>query len=517
MASSASGLNLTALLDNLPGVVYRCKNDEHWTMEFLSSGCYALTGYQPEELIGNQEITFAELIHQDDQQVVWESVQEALQERESFQITYRIKTASGHEKWVWEQGSGIFSDQGELEAIEGFISDITEFKETEALLRESESFNQVVLHSLNEHIVVLNSQGQIIKTNKAWDKFAYQNTPWRDRNYQGENYLAVCQKAVQEGDQTAEKAFLGITAVIKNILTGFSLEYPCHSSTDKHWFLMQVTPLSDETGGVVIAHTDITELKQSQRKVQEQRHFLRQVIDTNPSLVFAKDYDGRFTLVNEAVARIYGTTNEDLLGKTDADFNANHDQIKRFLKADRQVISTNRPKFIPAEQVTSSNGETYWFQTIKVPFQSSDGGRQVLGVSTDITERKKIESQLEASRNELRIAYDKTLLGWVKALDLRDKETQGHTQRVTEMTVHLAQAIGVDADELEHLRRGALLHDIGKMAIPDSILLKPDRLTNEEWEVMRMHPVYAYEWLKNIDYLKPADRGPILGPSVELV
>lgn len=113
-------------------------------------------------------------------------------------------------------------------------------------------------------------------------------------------------------------------------------------------------------------------------------------------------------------------------------------------------------------------------------------------------------TELKRSHFELKVAYDSTLEGWVKALDLRDKETEGHTQRVTEMTVRLAREMGIEDDQIEHIRRGALLHDVGKIGIPDEILLKPGRLTDEEWTVMRRHPVYAYEWLSPVAYLRPA-------------
>jgi len=111
---------------------------------------------------------------------------------------------------------------------------------------------------------------------------------------------------------------------------------------------------------------------------------------------------------------------------------------------------------------------------------------------------------LQRTNAELSVAYDSTLEGWVHALDLRDKETEGHTQRVTEVTLRLARALGVGESDLMHIWRGALLHDIGKMAIPDAILYKPGPLTDEEWEVMRKHPVYAYELLSPIRFLKPA-------------
>ncbi|HNT24315.1 MAG TPA: HD domain-containing phosphohydrolase [Anaerolineales bacterium] len=111
---------------------------------------------------------------------------------------------------------------------------------------------------------------------------------------------------------------------------------------------------------------------------------------------------------------------------------------------------------------------------------------------------------LQRSNADLVQAYDETLLGWSHALDLRDRETEGHTHRVTELAVQLAQVMGLLEAQIVHLERGALLHDIGKMGISDSILLKPGPLTDDEWVVMRKHPTYAHELLQPIAYLHPA-------------
>jgi PAS domain S-box-containing protein len=111
---------------------------------------------------------------------------------------------------------------------------------------------------------------------------------------------------------------------------------------------------------------------------------------------------------------------------------------------------------------------------------------------------------LQRSNIELSLAYDTTLEGWTRALDLRDQETEGHTQRVVEMTVRMAQLLGIADKDLIHIRRGALLHDIGKMGIPDSILLKPGPLTEDEWVIMRKHPVFAFNLLNPISHLRQA-------------
>ncbi len=105
---------------------------------------------------------------------------------------------------------------------------------------------------------------------------------------------------------------------------------------------------------------------------------------------------------------------------------------------------------------------------------------------------------------ELEAAYEATIEGWSRALDLRDRETEGHTVRVADMTVRLARALGLTGEDLQHVRWGALLHDIGKMGVPDAILLKPGPLTDEEWRVMRRHPELAYQLLEPVAFLRPA-------------
>jgi putative nucleotidyltransferase with HDIG domain len=129
----------------------------------------------------------------------------------------------------------------------------------------------------------------------------------------------------------------------------------------------------------------------------------------------------------------------------------------------------------------------------------------VLGAQAAIAiDNAEMFKDLEDQNTELALAYESTLAGWARALELRDKETLGHSQHVADMTVRLAREWKMGESELVHVRRGALLHDIGKMGVPDHILRKPGALTPEEWAVMRMHPQYAYDMLSPIPYLRPA-------------
>lgn len=138
--------------------------------------------------------------------------------------------------------------------------------------------------------------------------------------------------------------------------------------------------------------------------------------------------------------------------------------------------------------------EPEWFE-----FLDAIAGQAAIAV-----ENGTIFEDLQRTYVELALAYDGTIEGWSRALDLRDNETEGHTQRVTDLTLQLARQLNVSATDFTHLRRGALLHDIGKMGIPDKILLKAGPLTDEEWVIMRRHPMYAYELLSTIPYLRPA-------------
>lgn len=113
-------------------------------------------------------------------------------------------------------------------------------------------------------------------------------------------------------------------------------------------------------------------------------------------------------------------------------------------------------------------------------------------------------ADLEKSNLELQLAYDATIEGWSLATDLRDKETEGHSLRVASVAIKLAELMGLAGKDIVHIRRGGLLHDIGKLAIPDSILFKPGPLTDEEWVLMRQHPVHAREMLQHISFLKRA-------------
>lgn len=143
---------------------------------------------------------------------------------------------------------------------------------------------------------------------------------------------------------------------------------------------------------------------------------------------------------------------------------------------------------------------------ISKPFDRFELRARLIGITRLNRYHKLIEERekLQKAHQRLLEAYSATIEGWSHAMDLRDQETEGHSQRVTELTLKLAQTFGIEGDELVNIRHGALLHDMGKLGIPDSILQKPAKLTDEEWVKMRTHPQLAYNMLYPVEYLRPA-------------
>ncbi len=162
-----------ALFANLPGMVYRCRNDDRWTMEFLSEGCRDCTGYPPEALLDNAQLAYADLIHPDDRQSVYDDIQSALARRQPFDLEYRVVLPERGERWFWERGSGHFAADGGLTALEGFITDITDYKRlfTQSLQsRKLEAIGQLaggIAHDFNNLLQVISGYAALLADDLA--------------------------------------------------------------------------------------------------------------------------------------------------------------------------------------------------------------------------------------------------------------------------------------------------------------------------------------------------------------
>ena len=246
---------------------------------------------------------------------------------------------------------------------------------------------------------------------------------------------------------------------------------------------------------------------QEQERIQvtlaEREAQFRLLAENSSDMISRHDARGTFIYVSPACRTLVGYQPEELIGKQVIPFI--HPEDAKYILKMFSSIKWDDPTAAVPYRARHKNGEYIWLETTaRVIYGQDDKVVEIQASSRDITERKQAQVALQRAHQDLQEAYDKTIEGWVLALDLRDRETEGHTQRVTEMTVRLARNLGCTDEEVLHIRRGALLHDMGKMGIPDEILQKPGPLTDDEWTVMRRHPHYAYQMLSPISYLNQA-------------
>ena len=313
MALRASEHRFISLVGNLPGFVYRCRNDRDWTVEYISENCHAITGHRPQEFLDNV-VTFGQLIHPDDQQHVWDEVQNGIQARRSYQITYRIYTARHEERTVLEQGAAIFSDTGDVEALEGFISDVTDLTHTQEALRESEERLRLALDAA--HMGTFD--WDIDNNHITWSRWHEELWGFRPGEFGG-TYESFSQR-VHPND------LLDIEAKLNRCMTArsafaheFRVIWPDGSA---HWIAGRGEFVFDSEGRPIRmrgAVVDITGQKQTETALRASEGHFRTIFEQATDGILVSDIKGRLLDANSASCQMLGYTRDELLKLNNAD------------------------------------------------------------------------------------------------------------------------------------------------------------------------------------------------------
>jgi PAS domain S-box-containing protein len=279
----------------------------------------------------------------------------------------------------------------------GSHSDITDRKRAERALRESEELFAKAFRGSPNPIVI--SEAETSRCREVNEAFL-QLFGFSRQDVIGNPMLML---GIWPDPEMRTQLLRGLQAgtPVRNVELGFNTK----TGELRHFLISSDLIELNGTLCLITVGNDITERKRAESQLQRSHAFLRQVIDTTPNFIFAKDRDGRFTMVNQAIADAYGTTVDNLIGKTDADFNPNRDEVDFFRSKDLEVMDSLRERFIPEEKITDAVGNVHWLQTVKRPLLDDTGqATMILGAATDITERKRMEEMLRRREHDLQQA-----------------------------------------------------------------------------------------------------------------
>ena len=439
--------NFRRLVESTAAVLWQA-DVETWRFTYVGPQAVKLLGYPLEQWYEND--FWVSHIHPDDREQALGTCL-TMSPAEDFEFDYRMIKASGGVVWVHDIVN-VQHHNGEQSQLRGLMLDITERKHSERALQESEERFRTVADAAP--VMIWMSDTDKLRTffNKGWLDFT------------GRALEQELGNGWEEGVHPDDlPRCLEVYTNSLDARREFHTEYRLRTKDGEfRWVLSHGVPRTDADGtflGYIGAAIDITEQRRDREALEKERLFLRQVIDTAPNFIFAKDRDGRFTLANQAVADAYGTTVENLIGKSDADFNPNKDEVAAFRRDDQEVIDTLRERFIAEEHITDAKGRLRWLQTVKRPIIESDGSaKQVLGASTDITGRKETEIELREQRAELSHMARITTMGELAA-SLAHELNQPLTAILSNAQAALRFMSGRPAD-IEEVRE--ILQDIVK-------------------------------------------------------
>ena len=428
---------LSTLISNLQGMAYRCKNDKNWTMEFVSEGCLQLTGYTKSEIINNESISYSDLIFQEDQDYVWQEVQNALEEKRIFTLIYRIKTKLGEIKWLHEQGKGIYAENEELIALEGFITDISKEKNTEKALQQSHQNYKNLVDFVPEGIII-HKQGKIVFVNKrGLNVFGFDHIEelvgLSVMDFVLPEYQNGVKKRIVEAYQGKEQPFFEIEVKTKS---GEIVQVETRSIP----FIYQDEPcilvaihlvgtqklLARETLRARIAEeanevlkNEIAQKELAQKELLKSQIYTKNIINSSLDMIIANDHNLKITEFNRAAQIIFGYKPNEVIGKEITMLYASDDA---FLKVNSKMVKEG---LFSGEILNKRKNGEIFESFLTATGLLDDNGKLIggMGVSRDITKLKKERERLHLSEERYKAIYNQVFIG-IARLDLQGKYLQ---------------------------------------------------------------------------------------------
>lgn len=516
---SESEQRMSALLASLPGMAYRCRNDRNWTMQYVSEGCHQLTGYTREELLHNNTISYNDIILQSYRENIWTIWQEKLINRETVEMEYEIQTKDGMTKWVWEQGRGVFDDQGRVIALEGLIIDIDERIENTRIRQLSEEKLTTVLKSIGDGVITVDKFGRINFINPMARELLEISANLTGEVFDEQfSFQSMLTKQPVESPiyqcLNNKKIFGFEQLIIMNTLQGKSLEVESNASP-----LININTIE----GVVLVFRDVSSRLAKERKIEYlsyhdeltglyNRRFFEEEIkrldmprnlpitlvmgDVNGLKVINDGFGhpvGDRLLQSAALAIKNSCRNDEIIARMGGDEFAillpgvGEEEAQKVILRMRKNAAASIIMGLPVSIA-------FGFATKNEPHEAI---LKVLQAAEDRMYQNKI-AESSTNRNQ-------TIKVMLQSLFNRSPREEAHILNVSHICELFANALGFDRDQIVELKLAAQLHDIGKIAIEQRILEKPEVLDDNERVQMQRHTETGYRILSTTaEYLNVA-------------
>ncbi len=382
-ALEESERRLATLMSNLPGMAYRCRVDRDWTMEFISGGVEEVTGYSSEDLVESRRIAFADLIHPDDRAEVQRTVRRGLASGGAFELMYRIITAQGEERWVWERGRRVSDPDAGLVRLEGFIEDVTDRRQAEEAHRRSEEYFRALFEQSPEGIGVAGRDDRVLLCNQTLATMMgcapadLQGKLIRDLYVNPQERDEVLAAFRRDGSVSGRAVRLR------------------RADGEEIWASLTLVPFLWKSEQAVLATLiDITERNQAAQALRDSEERLRYIVEHATNMFYSHTPDHRLTYASPQSRQLLGCEPEEAMVRW-TEFVTDHPVNQRGFELTQRAIDTGVTQEPYELQLRTRDGRIVWVEVHEAPVVRGGRTIAIVGALTDITDRHEAWEQLQ--------------------------------------------------------------------------------------------------------------------------